>query len=160
MRIFLCLLFFAFLLSACGRSDYETATDLYKQGDYQAAFDILLPLAESGDAQAQNTLGVMYENEDGIGQDYIKAFEWYQKAAEQEWVEAQYQMGLMYQNGLGVEENPTEAAVWYLKAAEQNFAIAQIKLAKMYLWVRVPLCEQMNPTAPSPLRIIVMFKTG
>ena len=53
MRILTYLLFFTFLLTACGRSDFETAMDAYHQGDYQAAFEILLPLAESGDAQAQ-----------------------------------------------------------------------------------------------------------
>jgi len=70
MRILTYLLFFAFLLTACGRSDYETAMDAYNQGDHQAAFEILLSLAESGNAQAQNELGQIYESDGGIGQDY------------------------------------------------------------------------------------------
>ena len=74
MRILTYLFFLAFLLTACGRSDYETAIDAYNQGDYQLAIEILLPLAESGDAQAQIQLGQIYESESGIGQDYTKAF--------------------------------------------------------------------------------------
>ena len=72
MRILSYSLLFTLLLSACGRSDYETAMDVYNQGDYQAAFEILLPLAESGDAQAQYALGSLFDDEDGIGQDYSK----------------------------------------------------------------------------------------
>jgi hypothetical protein len=59
MRIILYLLLISALLSACGRSEYEAAMLAYEQGDYQAAVDIILPLAESGDAQAQNERGLM-----------------------------------------------------------------------------------------------------
>ena len=39
--------------------------------------------AESGEAKAQNTLGVMYALGNGVAQDFAEAIEWYRKAAEQ-----------------------------------------------------------------------------
>ena len=87
------ILLFIFLLSACGRSDYDSALAAYDKGEYQVAFEMLEPLAESGDAKAQNMLGLIYEKEDGIGQDYEKAIEWYQKAATQGWDDAASRAG-------------------------------------------------------------------
>lgn len=45
--------------------------------------DGLTMLAEAGLDFAQNTLGEMYANGDGVPQDFEKAFAWIQKAADQ-----------------------------------------------------------------------------
>ena len=39
--------------------------------------------AEQGYADAQNNFGVMYENSEGVPQDYAEALRWYRRAAEQ-----------------------------------------------------------------------------
>ena len=39
--------------------------------------------AEQGDAEAQTSLGLMYDNGKGVPQDYAEAVKWYRKAAEQ-----------------------------------------------------------------------------
>ena len=44
-------------------------------------------------ADAQNNLGVMYENGHGVSQDYAQAMAWYRKAADQGYAEAQYTSG-------------------------------------------------------------------
>jgi uncharacterized protein len=41
------------------------------------------PLAERGNADAQNRLGVAYELGKGVPQDYATAVSWYRKAADQ-----------------------------------------------------------------------------
>jgi TPR repeat protein len=40
-------------------------------------------MAEQGDAEAQFTLGQMYDSGDGVAQNYKQAAAWYRKAAEQ-----------------------------------------------------------------------------
>ena len=83
------------------------------------------PLAEQGHADAQYNLGVMYNNGQGVTQDYAEAMRWFRKAAEQGWAEAQYNLGVMYNNGQGVTQDYVQAAKWYRKAAEQGLADAQ-----------------------------------
>tara|TARA_B100000029_G_C16731442_1_gene650908 strand:- start:292 stop:465 length:174 start_codon:yes stop_codon:yes gene_type:complete len=44
------------------------------------AFDRLRKSAENGFAFAQNTMGTLYQNGDGLPVDYVKAWEWYELA--------------------------------------------------------------------------------
>ena len=55
----------------------------YSKYNYSEAFKFCSVAAEQGNAEAQFNLGVMYDNGQGVKQDYFKAVEWYQKAAEQ-----------------------------------------------------------------------------
>ena len=48
-----------------------------------AAADTLRKAAERGDAKAQFSLGVCYQNGWGVGRDTAEAAKWYSKAAEQ-----------------------------------------------------------------------------
>ncbi len=81
--------------------------------------------AEQGDADAQDTLGYMYQFGNGVTQDYSKAVEWYTKAAEQGFATAQCHLGNMYYQGLGVIQDISKAIKWLKKAAEQGNGIAQ-----------------------------------
>ena len=57
--------------------DFEKGLDAYLRGDYAAALAEWKPLAEQGDAAAQNNLGLMYDNGEGVPQDYVLAYMWY-----------------------------------------------------------------------------------
>jgi hypothetical protein len=50
----------------------DDASDAAGRGDHAATMHILLPLAEQGDAVAQNTTGVMYDTVRGVPQDYAR----------------------------------------------------------------------------------------
>ena len=65
---------------ALPQPDAEAA---YARGDYATAFQIWLPLAEQGSAQAQLNVARMYERGEWVAQDKQAAAEWYSKAAEQ-----------------------------------------------------------------------------
>jgi TPR repeat protein len=54
-----------------------------RTGDYATALRLWRPLAEQDDADAQNNLGLMYRNGQGVPQDYAEAVKWYRLAAEQ-----------------------------------------------------------------------------
>lgn len=92
----------------------------YLKGDYQAAYEEWLPLAELGDAEAQYNLGVMYDEGAGIDQDLAKAVSWYRKAADQGFVDAQTNLGTMYYYGQGIPRDHAEAARWFKRAASQG----------------------------------------
>jgi len=55
----------------------------YIQGDYQSALREFRPLAEEENAVAQNNLGGMYYNGQGVAQDYVQAHMWFSLAAAQ-----------------------------------------------------------------------------
>jgi len=92
----------------------------YLKGDYQAAFEEWLPLAELGDVEAQYNLGVMYDEGTSVAQDLGKAAEWYRRAAEQGFVDAQANLGMMYYQGQGVSCDHEQAAHWLQLAADNG----------------------------------------
>jgi TPR repeat protein len=57
----------------------DGATALIK-GDYATALQLLRPLAEQGNAEAQFNLGVMYVRGQGVSQDYVLGHMWFNLA--------------------------------------------------------------------------------
>ena len=92
----------------------------YLKGDYKAAYEEWLPLAELGDAEAQYNLGVLYDEGAGVEQDLAMAVGWYQKAASQGFMDAQANLGMMYYHGHGVERDYQAATRWFRMAADQG----------------------------------------
>ncbi|MBI5843650.1 MAG: sel1 repeat family protein [Deltaproteobacteria bacterium] len=125
--------FFLLTLTATALADqFEEAKAAYKRGQYARALELFRPLAKTGDAAAQNNLGVMYANGQGVATDYAEAMKWLRKAAEQDVAEAQSNIGAMYYNGQGVDKDYAEAAEWYRKAALQGDTSGQVRLGEMY----------------------------
>ena len=56
---------------------------------FAESFNDVLKKAQKGNASAQNTLGFMYGNGEGVRKDKSEAVKWYRKAAEQELTDAQ-----------------------------------------------------------------------
>jgi TPR repeat protein len=50
-------------------------------------------------------LGQMYDEGQGVAQDYKQSFSWYKKSAEQENADAQCMLGQMYYLGQGVAQD-------------------------------------------------------
>ena len=94
-------------------------------GDFPAVYRECLPLAQSGDAKAQNNLAFMYEKGQGGSQNYGEALKWYRKAAEQGDDFAQYHLGLMYEAGHGAAQDYTQAYMWYSLAIANSEGMMQ-----------------------------------
>ena len=60
--------------------DYEAGLAAYDAGDYEAALAEWRPLAEQGNAAAQNNLGAKYDKGEGVLQDYATAHMWFNLA--------------------------------------------------------------------------------
>jgi TPR repeat protein/serine/threonine protein kinase len=117
---------------AQSKRDYDKGHRLKRRKKYKEAVRWFRKATEQDHASAQNSLGVMYENGQGVKKDYKEAYKWYRKAAEQGYDYAQNNLGTMYNKGKGVEQNYKEAIKWYRKAAEQGRASAQNNLGVMY----------------------------
>ena len=88
----------------------------FDRADYKTALNVWLPAAEAGDADAQNTVGEIFERGLGGEPNYTAALVWYRKSAAQNNTRAQFNLGTLYEQGFGVEANQLEALNWYRRA--------------------------------------------
>ena len=95
-------------------------------GETQEALDCYLRAAESGQAEAQYRLALMYRDGEGAEKDYEAYCMWLNKAAESGYVDAQFELAAHYQMGGSFNETPQEeearhqlAAEWYRRAARR-----------------------------------------
>ena len=121
------------LASGIAVADYDKAEKVYDSGDFKAALAELKPLAEHGNAKAQNLLGVMYKSGEGVLESDRTATKWYTKSAEQGYSAAQYNLGAGYAFGDGVVQNERAAYKWVKLAAAQGYAEAHSLLGMMYM---------------------------
>jgi len=92
----------------------DTAAGLaaFKSKDYQKAYTEWKAAADSGQAEAQFDLGVLYAQGLGVRRDLTEAAFWYRKAAEQGNAEAEFALGQMYSRGWGVPRDAADAIRW------------------------------------------------
>jgi len=124
-------------------------------------FDEQLESAQSGDADAQYEVAIMYLKGRGVKQDFDETLRWLKKAAENGNEQAssklrriqgqkkkftaalkraesgdskaQYDIGMMYLKGRGVEQDAPRARQWLEKAAAQSHEKAVTRLAILLL---------------------------
>lgn len=129
------------ILSACADVDTATTPDMNvvfanelnrSAEEGNATANDLRKLAEAGNAAAQNRLGLLYHDGQGVPQNYEEAKHWFTKAAEQGHAGAQVNLGTIYLVGHGFYQSDQLALFWFRKAAEQNNALAFAKLGSLY----------------------------
>ena len=76
------------------------------------AQDKTSPDGREAKALAYNNLGIMYQNGEGVPQDYSEALRLFRLAAEQGLDIAQYNLGNMYQDGEGVPQDNVRLCVY------------------------------------------------
>jgi len=109
----------------------QTALRHDAAGRYEEAAEWYRKAAEQGVPEAQNNLGVMYKDGQGVDRDDAEAVRWFLLAARRGNVLAQSNLGWMYQSGRGVEQNFDSARHWYHQAALRGHAAAQNNLGRM-----------------------------
>jgi TPR repeat protein len=92
----------------------------HSNGDYATALREWKLLAEQGDADAQTSLGFMYDEGIGVLQDYKIAIKWFRKVGRQGIAEAQYKLGSRYASGHEVIKNNVYAHMWFNVAASSG----------------------------------------
>ena len=102
------------LLATPVLADIEDARDLMEEGQFEDAYDALWPAARSGNAEAEELIGVMYALGLGVDQDYVRAFDWYLRSAMKGHAGAQSGVGWYYETGLGLPApDLVRAFLWY-----------------------------------------------
>jgi len=104
----------------------------YDRSDYGPEFRLNKPLADQGNADAQNSLGGMFATGRGVRQNDAEAMKWFRLAADQGNPLAQISLGGMFRNARGVPRNDAEAVKWYRLAADQGHANARFNLGEMF----------------------------
>ena len=86
----------------------------------QDEIDAIIKGVESGDAEAQLRLGMMYVQGQNVKRDNEQAFYWFKKSYEQDNIEAQLWVALAYLEGRGVEKDETQAFKLMKQIAEKD----------------------------------------
>ena len=134
-------------LGACATQPPTVAQGLalYDDGDYAKASEMLDKLAQAGNAQAQQALGVMYENGQGVNKDENLALNLYRQSAANNNESAQYLLGTLLEKKSGLINNQSEALKWYRLAATNGHPNAQYKIGQLEL-------AGLNGATPDPLK--------
>ena len=78
-----------FLACSFVNADWDAGYKAYEAGDYKTALKEFKALAAEGNQLGQYALGLMYDDSEGVIQDYKQAVKWYELAAEQGYIAAQ-----------------------------------------------------------------------
>jgi len=115
-------------------AEIEQARDLMEEGKFEAALAELWPAARSGNADAEELIGVMYALGQGVEKDPVRAFEWYLRSAMKGHPGAQSGVGWYYEVGLGMPApDLVRAYMWYVLSAiggDPDAAISQEEVVK------------------------------
>jgi len=103
-----------------------------EQQEMNEVMRLWMEAADQGHAQAQWAIASIFDQGQGVKQDYVEANKWYRKAADQGHAKAQFNLGISYAQGQGVKQDYVEANKWCRKAAEQGYANAQFNLGISY----------------------------
>ncbi len=121
-------------LSSPAFADIEDARDLMEAGRFVEAREALWPAARSGNADAEELIGVMYALGLGVEKDEVRAFEWYLRSAMKGHPGAQSGVGWYYEVGLGMPApDLVRAYMWYVLSAiggDPDAAISQEEVVK------------------------------
>lgn len=106
----------------------------YSKQDFEQAFSECSIAAQKNVAQAQNILGVLYQQGQGVELDYESALEWFEKAAKAGDLAGQINTGKMYSKGWNWLSRPDyiKAFQHFSHAANQNQPEAQFIVALCY----------------------------
>jgi len=106
------------LASPVFAADLEEARDLMEAGEFVAAREMFEVLARSGNADAEELIGVMYALGLGVERDDERAFEWYLRASMKGHPGAQSGIGWYYELGRGLPApDLVRAYLWYALSA-------------------------------------------
>lgn len=129
--MFRCILLATTLFAAPALADIELGRDYMEEGRFEEAFAEFWPAARSGNADAEELIGVMYAMGLGVEQDDRRAFEWYLRSSMKGHPGAQSGIGWYYEVGRGVEVDLVRAYMWYTLSAIGGDPDAAISLEEV-----------------------------
>jgi uncharacterized protein len=121
--------------------------------DSAQAVDWFRKAAEQDDAAAQNGLGVMYRDGEGVPKDSVRAVDWFRKSAEHGDGYGQMNLGWMYSEGEGIPRDFITACMWFnlaaahgLDDAKNNRNIIEKRMTAQQIGEAQKLSREWKPT--------------
>ena len=105
-----------FLLIVSCEKENKTAEDYYQQQNYHQALELFKFRAKSGDAEAQNYLGMIYYLGLTDDRNLNQARSWFEKAAKQKHPAAQLNYGMVIEQQAVEAVDFLESYKWYFAA--------------------------------------------
>lgn len=133
VKRFLSIIVFSSFMVQGAFADVEKGRQLMEQSRFQEAMAEFLPLAQAGNADAEELIGVMYAMGLGVERDDRRAFEWYLRASMKAHPGAQSGIAWYYEVGRGVGVDLVRAYMWYVLSAiggDPDAAISQEEVIK------------------------------
>ena len=123
-----------FLMATPVIAEIENARDLMEENRFVEAMKELRPAAQSGNAEAEELIGIMYAMGLGVERDDMRAFDWYLRASLKGHPGAQSGIGWYYEVGRGMPApDLVRAYMWYVLSAiggDPDAAISQEEVIK------------------------------
>ncbi len=104
----------------------------YRDKNYSLAFEVLGPLAEAGQVRAQVTLGLMYEQGEGVARNVAQAVQWFERAAQNGNATLRHDLAVKYFKGEGIPQDYAAAAKWWKLSAADGLAQSQYDLGVLF----------------------------
>lgn len=138
--------------------------------NWSKVFELILPLAQKGDREAQVNLGILYYKGQGVKKDLAKAYWWLNEAAERGNVKALNNLGLFFLKGYAVAKNIPHSIKLFeysaqLGSQEATFILGQIyedemkDLKKAFYWFKKS-ADAGNSNAKYRLALMYEFGEG
>lgn len=126
------LLFATLIATSPVYAGVEEGRDFMEADNYTAAMEEFLPAARSGNADAEELIGVLYALGLGVEKDDERAFEWYLRSSLKGHPGAQSGIGWYYEVGRGVAApDLVRAYMWYTLSAIGGDPDAAISLEEV-----------------------------
>ncbi len=122
--------------------DDAAGWNAYFEKDYATALKHFRSLAKQGDAVAQNMLGEMYREGQGVPKNYKEAVRWYREATKLGNIGAQRNLGRMYRDGRGVLQDLVMAYVWINLATNNGCLLANERRDEIHAKLTAPERKQ------------------
>jgi hypothetical protein len=112
---------------------WQRSLTLIDRNNYREAIPLLLQAGRLGHARAQATLGIAYQDGNGVRRDDVAAAHWFSLAAAQGHRASQYALAGMYEEGDGgLTKDRAKARQLYLLSASQGYDKAQLEVGMAY----------------------------
>jgi TPR repeat protein len=115
------------------------AADPYQDGkaawlaqDYARAWALWKPLADQGNPDGENGIGILFDEGEGVPADSAAAETWFRRAEAHGSAKATYNLGRQYMLGHGRPIDVATALRYYERAASSGLVEAQSRLAMTY----------------------------
>ena len=108
------------VLTFSAKADIQKGIEAYQQGDYATALEEWLPIAKQGNAEAQFSVGLLFDQGLNVIPDYKIAVKWFTLASKQGHIFAQSNLGWKYHKGQGVAKDNVHAFKWWSIAASKG----------------------------------------